>query len=125
MLKSAAGTELSTAAAAQQSRYRTPPSGSRRQQTSTAVLATQTLPCAATGSSAVASGKNTAEDPQLRTLRPAVTSTAVEKIAGFGPMRGFDLLLPCWVTPPQQQIYACEHASHLLHDVLYSKKRVY
>ena len=49
MLISAAGTELSTAAAAQQSRYRTPQSGARRQQTSTAVLATETLPCATTG----------------------------------------------------------------------------
>ena len=58
MLISAAVKELWTAAAAQQSRYRTPQSGTRRQQTSTAVLATQTLPCAPTGSSAVASGKN-------------------------------------------------------------------
>ena len=45
-------------------------------------LCTQTLTLRNYGSSAVASNLP-AEDPQLRRLRPAVTSTAVEKIAGL------------------------------------------
>ena len=50
-------------------------SGTRRQQTSTAVLDTTDPTLRNYGSSAVARGKNTAENPQLGRLRPAVTST--------------------------------------------------
>ena len=86
----AAGTELSTAAAARHSRYRTPQSGARRQQTTTAVLATQTLPCATAGPQQwLVVNVITVEDPQLRSLRPAVTSTAVEQTAGLVLFAGF------------------------------------
>ena len=48
---------------------------------------------------------------------------SIRKNCGFGPnLRAFDLLMPCSVIPPQQQILAREHASHLFHGVLSSKK---
>lgn len=65
--------------------------------------------------------------PQFRRLGPVAVSTAVEFCWGLGQICGLLTyccgLLRLSTTPPQQQIYACEHASHLLHDVLYRDKR--
>lgn len=47
-------------------------------------------------------------------------------LAWFGSkFRTFDHLPRLSRTPSQQQIQACGHVSHLLHDVLYTDKRVH
>ena len=69
----------------------------------------------------------------LRELKSVVASTAYEyssKVLLYtlaaqlrSSVATVLLLLQLLITLPQQQIQACEHASHLLHDVLYIMKQ--